>query len=91
MHYRLKEHYALRGWEKLPYTLANLDNGAVDFLNQEAFAALELCDSSVDVSMPFIPKAARDYIRALEEDGVYKTIILFNVKEKHDQEEPEEK
>lgn len=70
MYYRLKDNYALRGWEKLPYALANLDNGAVEFLNREAFAALELCDGSVDLSLPFIPKGTREFIRSLEESGV---------------------
>ena len=56
MYYKLKDNYALRGWVKLPYALVNLRNGATRFLYEEAFAALELCDGCVDVSMPFISR-----------------------------------
>ena len=70
MYYKLKDNFALRGWEKLPYALVNLDNGATEFLNQEAMSALELCDGSVDLSVPFIPRASKEFVRNLEENGV---------------------
>lgn len=70
MYYKLKDNFALRGWEKLPYALVNLDNGATEFLNQEAMSSLELCDGSVDLSMPFIPRASKEFVRNLEENGV---------------------
>ena len=70
MYYRLKDNYALRGWEKLPYALVDLSNGAVEFLNQEAFNALELCDGSVDLSLTFIPRSTKDLVGTLEKRGV---------------------
>ena len=33
-------------------------------------SALELCDGSVDLSMPFIPRASKEFVRNLEENGV---------------------
>ena len=70
MYYRLKDNFALRGWEKLPYALVDLDNGTAEFLNREAMGALELCDGSVDMSLPFVPGAAREFVRVLEDGGV---------------------
>ena len=70
MHYKLKDNYALRGWEKLPYALVNLDNGAAEFLDRDAMSALELCDGSVDLSMPFVPRTAKEFVHGLEKNGV---------------------
>ena len=70
MYYRLKDNFILRGYEKLPYALINLNNGYVEFFNSEAMNAIQLCDGSVDFSMPFIPKSVRELIRTLEEHTV---------------------
>ena len=70
MYYRLKDNFILRGYEKLPYALINLDNGYAEFLNADAMNAIQLCDGSVDLSMPFIPKSVREFIRTLEEHNV---------------------
>ena len=70
MYYRLKDNFVLRGYEKLPYALINLNNGYAEFLNAEAMSAIQLCDGSVDLSMPFIPQSVRDLIKTLEENNV---------------------
>ena len=70
MYYRLKDNFILRGYERLPYAVINLNNGYAEFLSREAMSFLQLCDGSVDLSMPFIPKSAREFIRTLEENSV---------------------
>ena len=70
MYYRLKDNFLLRGWERLPYALADSQTGGVSFLNPEAWDALSLCDGSVDVSLPIIPQKIRDIITDAANQGV---------------------
>lgn len=70
MYYRLKDRFVLRGWEKLPYALVDLESGFVNFLDKESWEAVRLCDGSVDLSLPFIPKAERDLVDMLVKNGV---------------------
>ena len=68
-YYRLKDNYVLRGWDKLPYAVADTSTGNAKFLTAKQFQAIELCDGSVDVSMPFIPDEFRQVISDAEERG----------------------
>ena len=70
MYYRLKDNFVLRGYEKLPYALINLNNGYAEFMDAEAMRVIDLCDGSVDLSMPFIPESTRKLIHTLEEHNV---------------------
>ena len=70
MYYRLKKNYILRGWEKLPYALADTDTGRILFLDGSGMDALRLCDGTVDLSLPVIPKRIRDLIPLIEEKGI---------------------
>jgi len=49
MHYRLKNNIALRGWQKLPYALTELDSGNVMFLGKVEFDALSMCDGQTEI------------------------------------------
>lgn len=70
MYYRLKDNFILRGYDKLPYALINLNNGYAEFLNSEAMRAIDLCDGSVDLSLSFIPEHVRDFVADAERYGV---------------------
>ena len=68
--YRLRDNYVLRGWDKLPYAAADTSTGNTEFLTAKQFQAVELCDGSVDVSMPYIPDEFRQIISDAEKRGI---------------------
>lgn len=70
MHYRLKDEYILRGWEKLPYAVTDTRTGESSFLTRQRMNALELCDGNIDVSMPFISDETRALISEFEHEGI---------------------
>ena len=70
MYYRLKDNFILRGYDKLPYTLINRNNGYAEFLNNQVMYALKLCDGSVDLSLPAISEETRKIIAQAEKVGV---------------------
>ena len=70
MFYRLKDKFILRGYDKLPYALINSQTGYADFLTPVAMSALELCDGSVDLSLPIIPAHIRKIVSEAEKSGV---------------------
>lgn len=61
-YYRLKDQYILRGWDKLPYAIVDTASGDPEFLTAEKWQAVELCDGSVDVSVPYISDAIKKTI-----------------------------
>ena len=70
LHYRLKDNYILRGWEKLPYAVVDVRTGEASFLTSQRMKALELCDGNIDVSMPFITDDIRGLISEYEKNGL---------------------
>lgn len=42
----------------------------VSFINESLFQALQLCDGSVNVSLPLVPQESRDNLNMLERQGV---------------------
>ena len=48
MYYKLKDGFALRGWEKLPFALCETGKGNVEFLTRSEFLALSFCDGITD-------------------------------------------
>lgn len=70
MYYKLKEDFMLRGWDKLPYALVNRRTKRTQFLRKNEMDALMLCDGTVDISLPFIPKEIRDMIPVIEKNGI---------------------
>ena len=70
MYYRLKDKYSLRGWELLPYAVVDRDAHLAKFVEKETFDALSLCDASVDIDLPLVPRSIRDAIKKQAEQGV---------------------
>ena len=70
MYYRLKDNFILRGYDKLPYVLINLNNGYADFMNADTMNAIDLCDGSIDLSLPFIPAKTLEVIAKIKKAGV---------------------
>lgn len=70
MHYRLKDEYILRGWDKLPYAVIDTRTGDAVFLTSSKIKAIELCDGNIDVSSPFIPDELKEIIIEAEKLGV---------------------
>ena len=70
MYYRLKDKYSLRGWELLPYAVVDRDAHLAKFVEKETFDALSLCDASVDIDLPLVPRSIRDTIKKQAEEGV---------------------
>ena len=68
MQYILSAHYALRGWQRLPYALVDLDTNNVTFLSQERFLLLFHCDGSYEISASALndrhTAALQEYITA---------------------------
>ncbi len=70
MYYKLKQPYALRGWDKLPYALINRNEGTVVFLNKTEYDALSLCDGIIDADSLLIAQGYRDIIDKLVENHI---------------------
>jgi hypothetical protein len=70
IYYRLKDKYSLRGWELLPYAIVDRDAHLAKFVEKETFDALSLCDASVDIDLPLVPRSIRDAIKKQAEQGV---------------------
>lgn len=70
MYYRLKNRYLLRGWEKLPYALADRTTGRVIFILAEEMSALELCNGRINLDLPIIPENIRKMIPQIEKNGI---------------------
>lgn len=70
MYYRLKEQFALRGWEKLPCGLADAQTGDVRFLDSEDMDALRLCNGKIDLDLPLIPQSVRERVDRFVNEGV---------------------
>ena len=69
MFYRLKDNYILRGWENLPYAVADTRTGESEFLTPQQMQALELCDGEIDVSDIFISETLKELIAEAAEKG----------------------
>ena len=70
MYYRLKDNYILRGWDRLPYAIADTKTGRVIFLNGEDFSAIDFCNGKIDLSLPLISEDTRRIIKNAEKIGI---------------------
>lgn len=66
---RLKEPFALRGWERLPHALQHLGSGETVFLDETDFRGLSFCNGRFDLDSPLIPEAFRAVARKAQEKG----------------------
>lgn len=67
--YRIKDDYALRGWDKLPYALIDWRTKFPVFLRRKAMRALRLCDGEHDVDSPLVTTAQREELGRFLERG----------------------
>lgn len=70
MQYLLKQPYALRGWDKLPYAIANTESKEVSFLNKTEYDALSICNGKIDVEHMLVPQNIRDAVQLFERQGM---------------------
>ena len=70
MFYKLKAGLALRGWQKLPYALCDLNKGTTVFIGKREFEALSLCDGVTPAGTLFTPSDLLAIIKKAEENGV---------------------
>ncbi len=70
MYYLLDENYRLRGYEKLPYCVIKRPHNEISFLDGKTFNALDMCDGTIDMSLPLITDEYREIVKQLEENGV---------------------
>ena len=70
MFYIIKEQFLLRGWEKLPYAVVDRNSKKTIFIRKDEFDLLNLCDGTVDLSLPLVPAKMRDMIPIIEKNGI---------------------
>ncbi|MGB5101340.1 MAG: radical SAM protein [Methanothrix sp.] len=63
MYCRLQDGFVLRGYQLLPYALVRRPWNGIQFLDGEAFRALNLCNGGVDVDQPFVSDRSREIIK----------------------------
>ena len=69
MYYRLKNDYMLRGWKFLPTGVINRDTRDFEFLSEEKFDVLKLCDGQNDSESAIFDDNQRKIIAELHSDG----------------------
>ncbi|MCR4770896.1 MAG: radical SAM protein [Oscillospiraceae bacterium] len=70
MRYILNERFALRGWEKLPYAVADRTSGRAYFISGREMEALKLCSGKIETDLPLIPEELRNMLPVLEKNGI---------------------
>lgn len=73
MRYILNERYALRGWEKLPWAVADSRTGQTHFISAQEMDALKLCNGKIETDLPLIPRELRNMLPVLEKNGIIRT------------------
>ena len=59
MFYRLKETFALRGWQKMAWVLVERPDNLIQKLSRERFQVLLLCDGETDLSRVYLKTQKR--------------------------------
>ena len=70
MNYIIKEPYALRGWEGIPYALTDHKKGRVRRIGKQVYDVLSLCGGKVDFDNFLIPDTFRECVEKLVEEGI---------------------
>jgi len=68
--YRLKEPFALRGWEGAPYAIADQKMGRAKCLAKHVYDVLSLCGGTADFDSFLVPDEFRKTASKLVEEGV---------------------
>ncbi len=66
-YYRLNSKYILRGWEKLPYAVIDIQTNNPEFIDAEHMNALTWCDGNTDITIPLVSDDDRTIIREYSE------------------------
>ena len=69
MKYILDKRYRLRGWELLPYAVADRETGKAIFINAQEMDALKLCNGLIETDIPLISQEIRDMLPTIEKNG----------------------
>lgn len=70
MYRRLKDPFALRGWQGLPYGITDTKSGRTMFLDAAAFQAASFCDGQINLDSPLVLALHKVAIEKLEDQGV---------------------
>jgi len=74
MYYKIKNNFALRGWQKLPYAVCDMDKGSTMFINEAEFQALSLCNGQVPFDAFYVLPEFKEIIKKAEERGFVEPI-----------------
>jgi len=69
MVYKLNERFVLRGWERLPYAVQDIETGNTQFIDELTFRAISFCDGNMDANSPLLLPAHKEIIEKLIENG----------------------
>lgn len=70
MYRRLKGHFALRGWQGIPYGLINAKTGQTALLDGVTFQAASFCDGRTNLNSPLVLPAHRQAVDKLVQAGI---------------------
>ena len=70
MRYVLDQRYILRGWELLPYALADRKTGRTRFITALEMEALQLCNGKIETDLSLIPRELQDLLLGFEKSGI---------------------
>lgn len=67
---RLKDHWLLRGWERLPHALVDDRQGHSHFVDNATFQTLSLCDGTFQAGNPVLLPVHQQILKALQQHGI---------------------
>ena len=69
-YYKLKSNIALRGWERLPHVVCDLEQGASGAVTADVFNILSLCDGKTDMDSLWIAPQTRELVRQMAKRNI---------------------
>ena len=70
MFYRLKETFALRGWQKMAWVLVERPDNLIQKLSRERFQVLLLCDGETDLSSSLLSESMKNSLQQCEAENI---------------------
>lgn len=74
MYYQLKPKYGLRGWQRLPYGLLDLERKQVAMLAPEVFEPLRLAIHGIETESILLNDKDRENLKKLEQMGIIEAV-----------------
>src|SRR5699024_11549908 len=68
--YRLKETFALRGWQKMAWVLVERPDNLIQKLSRERFQVLLLCDGETDLSSSLLSESMKNSLQQCEAENI---------------------